>query len=281
MIEATIVADSLNAATGHRLTSFVLTYPRFIHSEIMTHRVYARNSASSRAIPSWKVLRNVIRDPVIPVRFGRAQRGMQDAGALSAGKARCARWVWLGARYPAVAATWCLDRVGVHKQISNRIVEPWVWMTTLVTGTDWENFYRLRRSPHAQPEFDELARRMLEEHAKSEPARLEPGQWHVPFGDGLAGDCRLKIATARCARISYGDFYGRNDPVGDVQLHDRLLRDKHMSPFEHPAQASAEGKRYGCYRGFVPHRKTIPGETHDDDREPTVDFKALAGELSR
>ena len=66
MIKAKIIADSINSKRC-RLTSWVLEYPRFIHAEIMIHRVFSRNAASSRAIPTEKIIQNIIDDPAMPV----------------------------------------------------------------------------------------------------------------------------------------------------------------------------------------------------------------------
>jgi hypothetical protein len=288
MIQAQVLADSLNHANDCRVTTFLVTYPRFILAELNTHRVLSRNTASSRAIPVSKTLREVWKNPAAPVRFGRSRRGMQDAGPMTGLRLGLCRGLWFGARYPAMAAAWLMVKAGLHKQVANRLLEPWVWTTTVVTATEWENFYRLRLHKDAQPEFRELAERMLDAHRKSKPVRLLPGKWHLPFASPVElSDIthgrvsvwdELKRCTARCARTSYVNFYGKDDPEDDRRLHDRLAESGHWSPFEHCCQAATEPCFYGNLRGYLPYRKLFPNETHDH-RDPP-DLERLWKELT-
>ena len=134
-----------------------------------------------------------------------------------------------------------LMALGLHKQIANRVLEPFVFQTTLVTATEWENFLALRADPDAQPEFQALADLMLDAYVANTPRALAAGEWHIPFGDmmpgGLTLEEQLRVATARCARLSYLTFDGIIHVERDVELHDRLARRGHWSPFEHIAQA--------------------------------------------
>lgn len=288
-IEATVLLDSINCATGRRVTTFLLRYPRFIHSEVLTHRVFARNSASSRAVPVLTVLKTVYGDPAEPVRWGGAKKGMQDDGPLPNGRARLVRLLWRAARYPAMAAAYLMTRLGLHKQVANRLLEPWAHMTVVLTGTEWENFYRLRAHPDAQPEFQALARRMLAAHAASTPQRLLPGDWHLPFADRGVFDSAgrtdspeymatlLARCTARCARTSYVNFFGKNDPADDHRLHDQLVKNGHMSPAEHCCRAEDEDRFFGHLRSFLPYRKLLANENLGGGRP--FDPVALAAEL--
>lgn len=282
MIKAEVLADSVCTETKTRVTTFLLTFHRYVLAEMNTHRVFSRNTASSRAIPVMKMLREVIRNPAVPIRFGTANKGMQDGGQARPSIRNAAKAAWLLARYPAVAASWLLYKLGIHKQITNRILEPWCWTTVVLTATEWRNFYRLRFHKDAQPEMRELAEKMLRAHAASIPQELMVGEWHVPFArdsDYLLNDNdRLKRSTARCARTSYVNFYGKDSLTDDVRLHDQLLAGGHMSPFEHCCQAAGDRRFYGNFRGWLQYRKTLPNEANDDGT--MFNPKVLLGEIT-
>lgn len=197
-ISATIVADSVNPH-GHRLVSMICVYPRFIHSELMTHRQFSRNAASSRAIPVHRMIRAVESAPAMPVWWGRNQSGMQAAQELGPAEGALAVREWLDAAKDAVAHARRMAEIGAHKQIANRLLEPFQWMTTLVTASEWHNFFALRAHPDAQPEFQELAFQMLGAYLGSAPVARRWGEWHVPFGDrmpeGLDHATRLTDCT--------------------------------------------------------------------------------------
>lgn len=283
-IEATIVADSVNAA-GRRVTTFLLVYPRFLHSELLTHRAFGRNAASSRAIPVATMLRNVWNNPAIPYRWGRMKKGMQDGGPLPNSTTAACKALWLLARYPVMFAVWLLVKIGLHKQVANRLLEPWSHMTVVVTATEWKNFYRLRLHKDAQPEFRILAEKMLWEHVNSKPIKLGEDGWHLPFwrdeDDGINNCTQVGVAvkrcTARCARTSYVNFYGKDSVEDDYRLHDDLMKNGHWSPFEHCCQASPEDRFFGHLRGFIPYRKFFSGENRDDGTP--FDADALWAEL--
>jgi len=262
MITTKIIADSINPV-GNRLTTFVCKYPRFIHSEVMTHRDKSRNAASSRAIPVWKMLNLVISEPAMPLHWGQNQSGMQAEFELPKHKQWLAKALWIGSSYFQVGVAWAMSKLGVHKQITNRLIEPWAHMTVIISGTEWGNFFNLRAHPDAQPEFQDLAYSMLHDYRWSTPKQLEAGQWHLPFAGaahGYTNEQLLKIVTARCARVSYLNFEGDIDPAKDYSLHDRLLEQGHMSPFEHAARAEAEPVMSGNFRGFTQYRKMIKNE---------------------
>ena len=281
MITVSIVADSI--CRGHRLTSFILEYPRFIHSELMTHRMLSRNAASSRAIPVERMIDRILKQPAEPVRWGANQKGMQAAKDLEPEVAEACREDWmagLAAVLPHVRRM--LDR-GVHKQIANRLLEPWAHMQTLVSATEYANFFNLRCHPDAQPEFQALAYAMLRAYNRSTPAELAPGDWHLPFmraGEFTELDvhARLKIAAARAARTSYYNFDGTIDPAKDAEVHDKLTTSGHWSPMEHPAQAM-DDERYehtpwcGNFKGWVQYRKLFPGESRNVLRPELANYK--------
>lgn len=266
--ECRILADS-SAPCGKRLTTFCVTYPRAIHSEIMTHRMLSKNSASSRAIPTEKLIQRVVDDPWIPDYIGANQKGMQPGTELSGDARAQAVDHWLSARNSAVTHARNLSFLGVHKGVVNRIIEPWMWITVIITGTEWENFFGLRCHKDAEPHFQHIARMMREEMLSSTPRPLKAGEWHLPLIDivldGPLVDEHIQemikkdgvsdpngtvvsvmkqvllrqISVGRIARVSYLTHDGRRDVKEDIALHDRLVAQTplHASPAEPVAQA--------------------------------------------
>lgn len=263
-----VIADSL-APCGKRLTTITATYPRFIHSEIMTHRDRARNAASSRAIPWPKMMAAIQNSPVIPIRWGSEQKGMQAGGEID--DTDRAEEIWLNARDKMVQAAQALAELGVHKSIVNRLTEPWMWITVVMSATEWANFFRLRCHPDAEIHFQELAWMIREALEASSPVEKEAGTIHAPFiqPEELATyDPTLiaEISTARCARISYLTHEGTCDAEKDLQLFGRLCQGSgfgHWSPHEHVAFASKFKERSGPFIGWEQFRKMFPNECAD------------------
>lgn len=245
-ITAKIIADSVNPA-GSRLTTMQLRYPRFIHSEFMTHRVFSRNASSSRAIPVSKLIEDVENDPAVPLRWGRNQPGMQAHEELSNLEQLSARLHWDSALREAVYHAKRLASLGAHKQVVNRILEPFAHISVVVTSTEWNNFFALRDHPDAQPEMQELARAMRKALSESVPRRLKAGYWHLPYiapncGFGASEMQLVKISAARCARVSYLKHDGTPPSAEEeLALFDRLAghNPPHASPLEHQAQANS------------------------------------------
>ncbi len=267
MITAKIVCDSTNSL-GKRITTFVCTYNRFIHSELMTHRAFSRNAASSRAIPVSKMIKAIEDNPALPIWWGKNEPGMQANAELSPELKKQALEIWLESAKFEVAQTRRLVDIGLHKQVANRILEPYAHITTIITATEWGNFFNLRVHKDAQPEFQELAKQMLICYKNSIPKFLKAGEWHLPFTDKfISGDLTteqlMKITTARCARVSYLTFEGDINPEKDYELHDGLMNNGHMSPFEHVAQSTDTNERYGNFIGWKQYRKTLPNENRE------------------
>ena len=268
MFGAKILADSTNPA-GERLTTMELTYPRCIHAEFMTHRMFSRNSASSRAIPVEKMLKNIMDDPFIPLHWGKNQKGMQAEQELTPAEQQAAKRNWLLARDQAVANAEYMRELGLHKQLTNRIVEPWMWITVIATASEpgWENFFNLRCDAPAEPHIREIAFMARDLYDDNTPNELEWGQDHLPLF-GFEGDETLsqedarKVSTGRCARVSYRTHDGRRDVSEDIGLHDRLAGNNHWSPFEHVATAMTSGERLcGNLVGhWIQYRKRFPTE---------------------
>jgi thymidylate synthase ThyX len=213
------------------------------------------------------MLERISNDPVIPVSWGKNQPGMQAAGELDNDTQDKCLALWLEARDSAVKYAKELSDLGLHKEVCNRIVEPWMWTSTVVTATDWDNFYWLRNDPNAQPEIRVLAQAMLSAQKTSVPRLVGYGEWHLPFIQDVERlryneDTLLKCSVARCARVSYNNHDGSDPDINkDVDLYQKLVDSGHMSPLEH--QATPYGLRTissGNFRGWQQYRKTIANE---------------------
>ncbi len=277
-IDATIIADSLSPQ-GHRLTSYVLTMPRIVLAEFNTHRALSRNSASSRAIPFTKMVEMAKDNPFIPIGWQKDHSGMQgkeyltgreqfDLDGRQLGGQDAARELWLRGRDAAVEYATKLNIItGVTKQICNRMLEPYLYHTVIATGSEWENFFALRAEDAAEIHIQDLAYKMLAGYNASTPIPLKSGEWHIPFGDNINDEERLteladhapvssmipehlqdikmlkvKIATARCARVSYLNFHGKDNYEADIRLHGMLANMGHWSPMEHCARAMTDNE---------------------------------------
>lgn len=284
-ISATIIADSVNSA-GDRITSMVLVFPRIILAEFNTHRMFSRNSASSRAIPFAKMIKSVQDDPFIPIKWMKEHTGMQGNEYFTEDKdVNGLRNGWICARDSAVKEAKYMSGLGLTKQLCNRIIEPYSWHTVIMTATEFWNFFNLRMNEAAEIHMRELALCMYRAYYKSIPKQLNDGEWHIPFGDKFNhGKLKLlmpiihpysvdeyhrvfeklmvKIATARCARVSYLNFEGKDDYDEDIKLHNRLKQNGHFSPFEHCAQADQSCKQSGNFKGFIQYRKTLNNENN-------------------
>lgn len=290
-IEAKIICDSIGP-NGVRLTTFILKYPRFIHSEFMTHRAFSRNASSSRAIPIERQIKLIREDPAIPLEFRKNQKGMQAGQALDPVEQDKAKTFWLGSMYEAIRQANELIDLGVHKQYVNRLLEPFAHITVVVTATEYANFFALRHHYMAQPEIAELAKQMWELYKTNTPKTLLNSEWHLPFiidrdisyeivrQFGTSSNMHdystknpdfdwlplIKMSVARCARVSYLNHEGKNSTQEeDFKLYDRLLGSQpiHASPAEHQAAALPEFMGYswsGNLKGWRQYRKILPNE---------------------
>lgn len=324
-IKAEIIADSINEY-GQRISTFVLDFPRIVLAEFNTHRMLSRNSASSRAIPFKTMVEKVKNEPFIPIAWQKGHKGMQgnEYYEIDSHEHKVAKHVWEEAMDSAIRAAEMLDSQDITKQVCNRLLEPFLYHKCICTGTEWENFFALRANDQAEIHIQDLAYKMLDAYNKSEPKQLKAGEWHIPFGDkidetrlfiaanaiekqkGYQGytpdhlpftkeQYKTMIATARCARVSYLNFEGKDDYEADIKLHDILLKSGHMSPFEHCARAMSknefenytQGLGYndfggtftsnqtfdkdsrgwcGNFRGFIQYRKMLKDENKRDTR---------------
>lgn len=282
-ITAKVIADSVSPE-GKRLTTFQLRYPRFIHAEELTHRILetqpeliitevipdglmydqdlSRNASSSRAIPVERMIADIRRDPVIPVYWGSNKPGMQAGAELTGDALEMVKWRWLHSMELMIEQVEMMVEHGLHKQIANRILEPWAHINVVVTATEWANFFGLRAHPDAQPEIRELAEAMMAAMGQSDPALLAHGMWHLPYVDlkedllplrnyyrdvlvplgadpiqffnthlkeqdpttGWCHEGAKMISVARCARVSYLTHDGRKTTVEeDLKLYEQLI----------------------------------------------------------
>lgn len=358
MISAKVIADSKNEF-GNRITTMVVTFPRIILAEFNTHRMFSRNSASSRAIPFEKMVKSVEENPFVPIAWQKDHKGMQGTEYFSnedliqesldrhTPAIEYFERTWLEARDAAVNKACHMHNQKLTKQFVNRVLEPYMWHTVIVTATEWENFFALRcpkyslfyeqipmefrskkdllkfvdkvESPEFKKDYENLseldwlqcnkgqaeihmmalAEAMWDAYNESTPKELKAGEWHIPFGDKISvqlileqfdkenkgmsdkilNELEIKIATARCARVSYtvvGEEGKPDNYEADIKLHDRLATSGHWSPFEHCAQAMSkkiEESSFnaddgedgtwgwsGNFRGFIQYRKMFANE---------------------
>lgn len=256
MIKANVIADTVY--NGKRITSMELEMPRFILAQFNTHRMFSRNTASSRAIPTKKMIENILNDSVTPIHWGENQPGMVAGKEIN--QIEMAQSIWFKARDNAIVSTNQLLDLGVHKQVVNRLLEPFMYCKTIVTATEWDNFFNLRLAEDAQPEIQQLAKCMKEAMEKSVP---KESMYHLPYiseeefnnifteegnsnnkYDLFCNQAIIKLArisSARCARVSYLNHDNSNPDVKkDLELAFKLSTHKHLSPFEHQAVANLE-----------------------------------------
>jgi thymidylate synthase ThyX len=243
-IIAKIIADSYSAINGKRITTFELVYPRFIHSELMTHRLFSRNAMSSRAVPIQKMIKQIRNNPAEPIHWGVNGPGMQAKEELQGFDLGMVQQNWLESAGCAAIYAENMEKCGAHKQIVNRILEPFQLMKTVLTATEFDNFFWLRCHQDAQPEIKELADNMYAAMQENSPYQLSPGDWHTPYyADGVwfkdsmvdSLEDALAISSSCCAQVSYRLL---DDSIEKARkVYERLVKSTpvHASPFEHCA----------------------------------------------
>lgn len=354
MISAKVIADSIlkpdyDNSPVSRITTMIVTFPRFILAEFNTHRMFSRNSASSRAIPFEKMLEVVQNNPFIPITWQKDHKGMQGTEYFTDHTIDENEYIWLVARDEAVFNAKCLHDQGVTKQLCNRLLEPFMWHTVICTFTEIENFFTLRcpqyvfgdkifksrkdyikevqsvdvsiklslwndtdwlliNKGQSEIHMMALAEAMWDAYNESTPKELKAGEWHIPFGDDIPSEvlfrlsgqnhhkdyvksiyqdgldkAAIKIATARCARVSYtvvGEENKSHNYENDIKLHDRLVSAGHWSPFEHCAKAMTNEEYYSFVKGEIPVQIDKYGITNLEmmpfsSGDPIVGFKGL------
>lgn len=266
MFEATILADSVTAYDV-RLTTFAVRFPRIILAEVNTHRVFSRNYESSRAVPTVKKIAQVRDNPFVPLKITAARKGMAG-GEMDELSSREAEKTWIDASLDACRHAERMMELGVHKQHANRVLEPFVWISGVITATEWENFFALRCPPGdeidfdfpAQPEFQQLAILMRDEMAGSRPALILPGGWHTPgVGQGRSQlEKRAWTSAGRMARVSYDNVWKDEDEESGLERARKLSGLGHLSPMEHPARP-LEDSDYGTLYHGRPKQEAFVG----------------------
>ena len=251
-VSAKVIKDSISP-DGVRITTLELEYPRIIHSELMTHRVFSRNSASSRAIPVSKVIELVESNPAMPVHWGKNQAGMQAKEELDDLNKEAVRHLWLEAAKQAVSIAKVMADIGAHKQVVNRILEPFQHMKVVVTSTEWANWDWLRDHPDADPTIHALAKEMKRVRNESTPEEIFYGEWHLPYvtserskvyaerdyfdehGEPITLEQARMISASCCAQTSYRKQDGSLEKAEDI--FKKLVESEpcHASPVEHQA----------------------------------------------
>lgn len=257
-----MIADTISPA-GKRISTMLCRYPRIIHSELMTHRAFSRNASSSRAIPVHKMIDDVLWERAEPYEWGKNNPGMQSKSLLEGEDLRAVQDLWDRGRDLAVSLAREMNKHKAHKQIINRVLEPYTHINVLITATEWDNFFLLRNHEDADPTLRRLAYLMQEVYEGSEP---QVSKYHLPFIRGSDQerlgnyeDCRM-VSAARCARTSYLTHDGRETTFEeDLELSTKLSgHPPHLSPFEHQAEAShdPEGK-FANFRGWFSQRYSM------------------------
>jgi thymidylate synthase ThyX len=272
-ITAKIIEDSI-AENDKRITTLQLTYPRFIHAEFMTHRVFSRNASSSRAIPVARMIENTLADPAFFVHIGKNQAGMQAHEQVDSETRAQFRheWIELANLVAQYSERWATS-YGIHKQVTNRALEPFQHIHVVMTATEFDNFFELRDHEDAQPEMRVLAQIMKDAMAGSTPVfrrreRFLAEGWHLPYvtaeervAHDRDPDHLSKLSVARCARVSYLTHDGNTpDPAKDIELYDRLVGSKplHASPTEHQAYPMPRAdQRSKNFLGWRQHRELV------------------------
>lgn len=280
MIEVKVIADTSFGSS--RITSLQLTYPRFILAQLNTHRMFSRSTASSRAIPTTKLIEQVRNTPVFPIHWGKNQAGMQAESEVNQLMKNLAQRDWQGAAQAAANHAQQLHEFGVHKQVVNRLLEPFLLAHTIVTATDWDNFFALRLHHAAQPEMQALAQAMYDAISGSQPKER---YFHLPYiseDEIKAFQNRFSavpdrvfqyfapISTARCARVSYLK-HDNTQPTTqeDIRLYRKLMgsEPRHASPAEHPARAVGFQKYHRNFKGWQQWREIVELSAQEDEYE--------------
>lgn len=256
---ATMVKHSVTRG-GSEIATLSLVYPRFVHSEFMTHRAFSRNAMSSRAVPVSKMIAQVREQPAMPIHWGANQPGMQANGEIDHQGDAVALWN-LAARQAADTAE-RMNALGLHKQVVNRILEPFQWMRTVVTSTEWENFFSLRCNEMAEPNMRALAECMRTVLQGSKPVLRD---FHMPYFEdiemiNIEGDVHKAciVSAARCARVSYLNHDGSAPNIEkDLALGETLRGSNHASPFEHVAFAAASDFKSRNFTGWTQYREVM------------------------
>lgn len=274
-MNVTILNQSLNVATGDKITSFLLEgFPYDVLAEFNKHRLFSANCESSRARKFSTVLRQVTDDPFIPT-FTREQPGMQGWEHEEQEELKN---IYLKARDVAVTQAILLDSKEVHKQDINGLLKPWLKVSQIVTATSWDNFFKLRRAPGAKPAIREFADEMFSQYQQSSATNLNVGDWHLPYPQ-----LGFRENVAKCASISYANHRKDSSTEDLIRLHARLISQGDLSPSEHCAMAVKPGTvligEDGWKLQVFDHFKPLDSSRECDPKQTQVSVGNFSGFL--
>lgn len=270
-MQVKVIEDSISKE-GKRITTFELIYPRFIHAEMLRHRVFSRTVESSRAKPIKKNLDEVRINPVLPRHLTINEPGMVGTKEITDYEAKDNIYDSLAmlANMTVTAIEYLEQEYHLHKQVLNRYLEPFLNTKEVVTSTEWDNFFTLRLAPDAEPHIQELAALMKKGLEQSIPKLVKENGVHLPYvteeeKSKYPINTLMKISSARCARCSYKLYDGTTDVEKDLILYEKLRKGKHLSPMEHVAIADykdyeknwANPEYHGNFVGWCQHRKYV------------------------
>lgn len=270
-MQVKVIADSISKE-GKRITTFELIYPRFIHAEMLRHRVFSRTVESSRAKPIKKNLDEVRINPVLPRHLTLNEPGMVGTKEITDFNKKEDIYDSLAmlAHMTVTAIEFLEQEYNLHKQVLNRYLEPFLNTKEVVTSTEWDNFFTLRLAPDAEPHIQELAALMKKGLEQSIPKLVKTNGVHLPYvteeeKSKYPINTLMKISSARCARCSYKLYDGTTDVEKDLALYEKLRKGKHLSPMEHVAIADykdydgnwANPEYHGNFVGWCQHRKYV------------------------
>lgn len=265
----------------------------------MTHRLFSRNAASSRAIPISRVIENIQADTAKPLHWGKNKRGMLADEEVNncvwiLGKLYKRETAWNMSRDHAIHHAKMFSDAGYHKQIVNRLLEPYQMIKVICSATEYDNFFHLRNHKDAQPEIHTLAKMMSEAYTMNKPVKLDMFEWHLPYIDQETRDqcveyalengedlntVMLKVSASCCAQVSYRKLNPSIDKA--LKIYDKLVSctPVHASPFEHQASPMSDQPSLndagvthlsrnpiksfwsGNFRGWVQYRQLINAHT--------------------
>jgi len=268
MYKAEVILATERFDGAARLVTFCVTFPRFILAEVNTHTILSKNSASSRAIPTEKVMDDVETHPFVP-EFNRRVTGMGIGEALPLEEQLEAEWEWLVARDSALDQAHLLNGMNVDKSRVNRLLEPFMWHTAIISGTNWRNFFGLR-CPDGEPtaefpaqiEFQKLSSMMRDAYINAPVTTLQAGQWHTPYAMALDVDDRDRamISAGICGRVSYNRHDQAESTADSIKRAEMFIQNGHWSPLQHQGRVTKTPYQSGNFYGYEQFRKMIPGE---------------------
>lgn len=275
---ATLISSIYNPETATTAYTFELVYPRIIHSEFMTHRMFSRNAMSSRATPFMTMIASLDEEHYVPQQFLKNQSGMVGGEPFTEKEQEALKDAWDEAYTTVREMALEFADVGVHKQYVNRLLEPFAFIKVIVTATEWDNFFKLRLAPDAQPEIQDLAKAIKESmglkdkfeidglflnHKFSTPYIKSDDVVDIVKGFSVASTLELGtviacVSMARCARVSYYKHDGNRPSIEeDLKLAKRLLTSGHLTPSEHIVYPLLSPEHERNIKGFTSLRTQL------------------------